>query len=229
MKPKQIFIADGHHRYETALAYREGQRRKFPSGTGREPYNFTMMYFAAMEDQGVFILPTHRVVNKVAGFEPKSFLEALRSDFAVEAFGEPGGDEKSFRERLLRELGSRGEKSRLLGMVLRGEKEYFLLTLKDDQAMDRAEPGISPSLKALDVNLLHILILKKYLGIGAQDLAASQKVVYFKDPGEAASAVRSGEGRWPSSSTRPGFIRSGMFPWPERPCRPNPRSFIRSS
>jgi uncharacterized protein (DUF1015 family) len=194
MKPKQIFIADGHHRYETALAYREGQRRKFPKSTDRELFNFTMMYFAAMEDQGVFILPTHRVVNKVAGFESKSFLEALRSDFAVEAFGEPGSDEKSVRERLLRELGSRGEKSRVLGMVLPGEKKYFLLTLKDDRAMDRAEPGISPSLKALDVNLLHILILQKYLGIGAQDLAASRKVVYFKDPGEAAAAVRAGEG-----------------------------------
>ena len=195
MKPKQIFIADGHHRYETALAYREGQRRKFPKSTGREPYNFTMMYFAAMEDQGVFILPTHRVVNKVAGFEPKSFLEALRADFAVEAFGEPGSDEMNVRERLLHEIGSRGEKSRVLGMFLRGEKKYFLLTLKDEDAIDRAEPGISPSLKALDVNLLHILIFQKYLGIGALDLAASQKVVYFKDPGEAASAVQSGEGQ----------------------------------
>jgi uncharacterized protein (DUF1015 family) len=113
----------------------------------------------------------------------------------VEAFGEPGSDEKSVRERLLRELGSRGEKLRVLGMLLRGEKKYFLLTLKEEDAMDRAEPGISPSLKALDVNLLHILILQKYLGIGAQDLAASQKVVYFKNPGEAASAVQSGEGQ----------------------------------
>ena len=81
MKPKQIYIADGHHRYETALAYREKQRQKFPKGTGRETYNFTMMYFAAMEDPGVFILPTHRVVNNLEGFKAESFLDQLRPTF----------------------------------------------------------------------------------------------------------------------------------------------------
>jgi len=195
MKPKEIFIADGHHRYETALAYREGQRRRFPAGRGREPYNFTMMYFAAMEDPGVFILPTHRVVNNLEGFEPRSFLDQLGADFAVEAFDYQTGDEKNVRGRLLRELASRGEKERVLGMLLQGERKYFLLTLKEDQAMDRAEPGISPSLKALDVNLLHILILQKCLKIQPQDLAASKKVIYFKDPREAASAVQAGEGQ----------------------------------
>ena len=195
LKPMQIFIADGHHRYETALAYREGQRRRFPKGTGREPYNFTMMYFAAMEDRGVFILPTHRVVNTPKGFQARSFLDQLGSDFSIAAFDYRDGDEKSVRERLLHELASRGEKERVLGMLLRDEKKYFLLMLKDDRAMDRAEPGISPALKALDVNLLHILILQKRLNIRPQDLAASKNVIYFKDPGEAASAVQSGEGQ----------------------------------
>jgi uncharacterized protein (DUF1015 family) len=195
MKPKEIFIADGHHRYETALAYREGQRRKFPKGTGREPYNFTMMYFAAMEDPGVFILPTHRVVNKLEGFEPRSFLSQLGSDFGVESFAYNPADERTVRERLLRELAAQGEKERVLGMLLRGENKYFLLRFKGDRAMDQAEPGIPPSLKALDVNLLHILIFKKRLNIRPQDLAASRNVIYFKDPGEAASAVNSGEGQ----------------------------------
>ena len=91
MKPKKIYIADGHHRYETALAYREKQRQKFSKGTGRETYNFTMMYFAAMEDPGAFILPTHRVVNNVEGFKAETFLDHLRSDFSVAAFDcQPG-------------------------------------------------------------------------------------------------------------------------------------------
>ena len=74
MREKRLFIADGHHRYETALAYREGQRRKHPGATGREGYNFTMMYLAAMEDPGVFILPTHRVVNHLEGFDPRAWF-----------------------------------------------------------------------------------------------------------------------------------------------------------
>jgi len=195
MRPKEIFIADGHHRYETALAYREGQRKNFPTGTGRETYNFTMMYFAAMEDPGVFILPTHRVVYNLENFAADSFINELRSDFSAETFEFQAGQEKEVRDRLLRELAARSEKKRVLGMQVKGLNKYFLLTLKDDRVIDRVEPGIAPSLKALDVNLLHIPILQKRLSIRPQDLAASKKVLYFKDPGDAASAVLSGEGQ----------------------------------
>jgi uncharacterized protein (DUF1015 family) len=195
MRPKEIFIADGHHRYETALAYREGQRRKFPNNTGRESFNFTMMFCAAMEDPGVFILPTHRVVYNLENSEANSFLDQLRTDFSVEEFEFQTADGKEVRDRLLKELGARSEKERVLGMVVKGLKKYFLLTLKDDRAMDRVEPGIAPSLKALDVNLLHIPILQKLLNIRPQDLAASKKVLYFKDPDDASSAVQKGEGQ----------------------------------
>ena len=195
MRSKEIFIADGHHRYETALAYREAQRKKFPNGTGRETYNFAMMYFAAMEDPGVFILPTHRVVYNLENFAADSFLDQVRSDFSVEAFEIQTGHERDAQDRLLRELAARSSKERVLGMQLKGLKKYFLLTLKDDRVIDRVEPGIAPSLKALDVNLLHIPILQKRLNILPQDLAASKKVLYFKDPGDAASAVSSGDGQ----------------------------------
>jgi uncharacterized protein (DUF1015 family) len=195
MKPKEIYIADGHHRYETALAYREKQRKKFPKGTGRETYNFTMMYFAAMEDPGVFILPTHRVVSNLENFDAISFLDQLQRDFMVEAFEFQEGNEKAVRDRLLQQLAFRPEKERVLGMLLKGLKKYYLLTLKDNRTIKLLEPGIAPSLEALDVNLLHIPILKKRLSIGAQDLAASKKVIYFKDPADAAAAVQSGDGQ----------------------------------
>jgi uncharacterized protein (DUF1015 family) len=195
MRPKQIYIADGHHRYETALAYREEQRQKFPGGTGRETYNFTMMYFADMEDPGVFILPTHRVVSGLEGFKAESFLDRLRSDFGIEAFDSQPGEEKAILDRLLTELAARSQKERVLGMAMKGVNKLLLLALKDERTIDQAEPGIAPSLKALDVNLLHIPILKKHLNIGAQDLAASKKVSYVKDPAEAYAAVQSGEGQ----------------------------------
>jgi len=148
-----------------------------------------------MEDPGVFILPTHRVVNNLEGFKAETFLDHLRSDFSVAAVDCKPGKEKSLLDQLLKELAARSEKERVLGMVIKGLKKYFLLALKDDKAIDQAEPNIAPSLKALDVNLLHIPILKKRLNIGAQDLAASKKVTYVKDPAEAAAAVQSGEGQ----------------------------------
>ena len=195
MEPKKIYIADGHHRYETALAYREKQRREFPRSTGRETFHFTQMYFAALEDRGVFILPTHRVVNHLEDFSADSFLDRLRSDFSVEAFEFDGQSEEAVRDRLLRQLAARSEKERVLGMRVKGVRKYFLLALKDGEAIRKAEPGIAPSLEALDVNLLHIPILKKLLHVGAQDLAASRKVLYFKDPAEAAAALQSGDGQ----------------------------------
>ena len=168
----------------------------FPKSTGRERLiNFTMMYLAAMEDKGLFILPTHRVVYNLESFPADSFLDQLRSDFSVESFDFDSGKEKDTRDRLLEELATRSEKERVLGMLVKGLKKYFLLSLKDDRVIDRVEPGIAPSLKALDVNLLHIPILQKRLNIRPQDLAASKKVLYFKDPGEASAAVHSGEGQ----------------------------------
>ena len=128
-------------------------------------------------------------------FSANSFLDQLRPDFSIEAFEFQAGNEKAVRDRLLQQLAARSEKERLLGMLAKGVKKYFLLALKDAHAIKKVEPGIAPSLEALDVNLLHIPILKKRLNIGAQDLAASKKVVYFKDPADAAAAVGSGEGQ----------------------------------
>jgi len=195
MESKKIFIADGHHRYETALAYREKQRQQFPPHTGKETYSFTMMYLAAMEDEGLSILPTHRVVYGLEGFQASTFLEQLRSDFSLEAFDFDSQNQKAIRQKFLRELASRADRGRSLGMLLEKQKKYYILSLKDERSLEEAQPGISPSLKALDVNLLHILVFQKRLKIGPPELAAGRNVLYFKEPEEAASAVRSGKGQ----------------------------------
>jgi uncharacterized protein (DUF1015 family) len=135
------------------------------------------------------------VLSNLENFEAISFLDQLQRDFMVEAIEFQEGNEKAVRDRLLQQLAFRPETERVLGMLMKGQKKYYLLTLKDNRAIKRIEPGIAPSLEALDVNLLHIPILQKRLKIGAQDLAASKKVIYFKDPGEAAAAVQSGEGQ----------------------------------
>jgi uncharacterized protein (DUF1015 family) len=154
-----------------------------------------MMYLAAMEDRGIFILPTHRVVHNLENFTASLFLEQLRPDFSVQAFDFGTENESAVRDRFLRELASRADRGRSLGMLLGGERKYFLLSLKREESLDEAQPGLSPSLKALDVNLLHILILQKRLNIGPRELAAGKQVLYFKEPAEAASAVQSGKGQ----------------------------------
>lgn len=195
MKPKKIYIADGHHRYETALAYRERQLARFPNGTGRESYHFTMMYLAAMEDEGLLILPTHRVVVGVEKFQASSFMEKLSANFSVESFAFNAKNEGMVRDKFLRELASRSDEGRTLGMLLGETTQYFLLSLKNGRFLDEAAPALSPTLKDLDVNLLHILVFQKLLQIGPQELAAGKNVLYCQEPQEAVQAVQSGKGQ----------------------------------
>jgi uncharacterized protein (DUF1015 family) len=195
MRPKKIFIADGHHRYETALAYRERQRALFPQNTGRETYHFTMMYLAAMEDEGLLILPTHRVISSLEGFQASAFMEQLRADFSIESFVFDSKKERIVREHFLTELASRSNQRRTLGMLLQGTNQYFLLSPKNERALDEAASKLSPALKALDVTFLHVLIFQKLLKIGPQELAAGKNVLYFKENREAIGTVRSGRGQ----------------------------------
>ncbi|MBI4496183.1 MAG: DUF1015 domain-containing protein [Deltaproteobacteria bacterium] len=194
MRPKKIFIADGHHRYETALAYQKEKRARVPEGAGREPFNFTMMYFSALEDEGLTILATHRVITRLEGFRASSFLERLGVFFAVESFPFVAGDELSVRERFLRALSSRGGTEHAMGLFLSGESRYRLLTLQDSRAMERADPALPPSLRALDVSILHRLIFQDLLKIGPEEVAGQKNILYFKDPHKALEQVRSGRG-----------------------------------
>lgn len=194
MRAKKIFIADGHHRYETALAYRDRQRQHFPGASGREPYHYAMMYFAAMEDKGVCILPTHRVVSHLKDFFPERFLRELETDFSIKAFVFDTRSEERVRNQMLEDLAQRSRQTRSLGMRLQGRNQYFLLSLKNEKAMVEAASDMSPALRSLDVNLLHVLVFQKCLNIQVGDLTAGQYVSYFKEPEEAALALASGKG-----------------------------------
>jgi len=194
MGAKKIFIADGHHRYETALAYRDRQRQQFPQSTGREPFHFTMMYFAAMEDEGVCILPTHRVVSHLKDFSPDRFLQEMETDFSIQALAFDSRSEEAVRNQMLEDLTRRSRQTRSLGMRLQGRNQYFLLTLKNEKSMVDAAADMSPALRSLDVNLLHVLVFQKRLNIQVGDLTAGQYVSYFKEPDETALAMASGKG-----------------------------------
>jgi uncharacterized protein (DUF1015 family) len=80
-------------------------------------------------------------------------------------------------------------------MLLAEATQYFLLSLKEDRFLDEAAPSLSPALKGLDVNLLHILVFQKLLQIGPQELAAGKHVLYCQEPHEAIQVVRTGKGQ----------------------------------
>jgi len=168
---ESVLIADGHHRYETALNYL--------AETGRESggENSVMMLCVSMQDEGLIVLPTHRVVKNV---DASGLADKLSQFFEVTPYNS--------LEELEGALSAQGSATKI-GLIL--PDSFALLTLKSgDLSMDSSK---SAAYNALDVSVLHQLILERELGIDADKLAAGGYVVYTIHAPEAANYVRSGE------------------------------------
>jgi uncharacterized protein (DUF1015 family) len=184
MQGKSFFIADGHHRYETALNYRGLMRRDTQSYTGNEPWNYVMMYFANLWAPGLTVFPTHRAAFDLGGFELATFLAKAREYFAIEEVD--GG-----LEALLAGLKARRSNRHAFGMVAKGDARLWLLELKGEGVMNRLLSGRMPQvLQTLDVTVLHSLILEKLLGIDEKAQEAQKHLRYVKGSGELLRVVR---------------------------------------
>jgi uncharacterized protein (DUF1015 family) len=181
-----VLIADGHHRYETALNYRnECAQKADASWTGSEPENFVMMMCVATLDPGLVILPTHRVVKNVSSETLASLLNRLAEFFIVEAFH---GDAKALDARI-----NEG-KAECIGLLLPTGR-YVLTLCADAPYLDAMDRTRSDAFNNLDVSVLHQLILERELGIGAEQLASGQYVTYTISPEEAANKIVAGQGQ----------------------------------
>ncbi len=189
---KPLFIADGHHRYETAINYRNLMREKHPKYTGKELFNYVLMYFANMEDQGMLIFPTHRLVFNLPDLQLDPFLRSLEGSFAVESRQIDAADAAQRQEvrRLLRE---KGKERRTLALYAGGGVVHFL-SLRDEKAMDRFfDPKSPKALRTLDVSILHKLILEELLHISTEAQEKQTNLKYVKSFDEAFEAVDRGE------------------------------------
>jgi uncharacterized protein (DUF1015 family) len=177
---KKLIIADGHHRYETALAYRDEMRQKHGMSAGAPHERLTAAFFN-MNSPGLTILPTHRVLSGLGAFVAPWLL---RNWFdVVEAPTEP----EPFRIRL-RELGGSGV---TIGVTADGGKSNFLLSLKPTQDLAALMPDLSPKQRLLDVVVLHRLIIEKGLGITEEAVKKETHITYVREMGQALNAVRS--------------------------------------
>ncbi|HLX11372.1 MAG TPA: DUF1015 domain-containing protein [Bacteroidota bacterium] len=176
---KKIFIADGHHRYETALAYRNHLRKESGRSGGNEPYEFVPIYFTNMNAEGLTVLPTHRLLHSVAGFDAKATLEKLRKQFVVE----PVSDQAGLAEAMKRE-------HRCFGLAIGNPVTLYLV---------KPGAGIQSTLEResvvgkLDVSILHTRILRDTLGITEEQQDKKLNVDYEKEEGAAIEAVRTGK------------------------------------
>jgi uncharacterized protein (DUF1015 family) len=178
LEQKELLIADGHHRYETALAYRDWRRSREGFDGRAHGYDYLMMYLTNTQAEGLTIYPTHRILTKYAQWDPQRFLQQIQDLFSVETIPGTGSPEDA---RLLREaMASRAGDGRVrIGMKSKALKDYHLLTLEDEARADRLlGEAVHPELRRLDVKILHAILLERCLGISQQDQDKGTNIVY---------------------------------------------------
>jgi uncharacterized protein (DUF1015 family) len=159
MGPRPIFIADGHHRYETGLNYREEKAAAGTLAGPDDPANFCMMMLVGMSDPGLLILPTHRLVSGFAELTAATLTERLAPEFEVRAVGAGAEGARAAWEEI--ETGGAQE---TLGFGTVTDGRWLIARLRSDSAMDALVPEHSPEWRSLGVSILHELVLKKLLG-----------------------------------------------------------------
>jgi uncharacterized protein (DUF1015 family) len=179
---RTVYIADGHHRYETALRYRDEMRAATGKSDGRQPFDWVLAFLCNAAEPGLTVLPTHRLLRTISRDAGSLVAElakrftltehADRADFLAALHGVPPGE-------------------RRLGLVLRDRPSLAVLATRDGDH-DGELTGSTPH-RRLDVTLLHDLVLGPLLGIEAHAAAEKGELVYVKDDDEAIDRTRDGE------------------------------------
>ncbi|HEY1808380.1 MAG TPA: DUF1015 domain-containing protein [Acidobacteriaceae bacterium] len=193
MDDKKLIIADGHHRYETALSYRKElgpgevpeSCERMSAGLPQPPYPeaAAMMTFINMDSEGLVILPTHRVVLGLSGFTAGTMLEKARPYFEIEELKERDAASAVAR------LGAVQGRTAFVAVTGQG---WYLLSAKTE-AVAEALRDVPARQRKLDVVQLHGLILEKVLGISAEAIRDQTHLRYLREAAEAADAVTRGE------------------------------------
>jgi uncharacterized protein (DUF1015 family) len=184
MRDQRLIIADGHHRYETALAFRNEQRQNSPGGAP-VAHDHVMMTFVDMDQPGLVILPTHRAVFGLPAARIASFPQEARRFFSLEAV-DPGID-AARATAILQQAGLAG--TALLAIAR--DRAFLLHTPK---AIGTGVFGnLSLNQQGLDVVQLHKCLLEGCLEISEEAVRNQQNVAYFRETGEALAGVRDGE------------------------------------
>lgn len=195
MNNKKIFIADGHHRYETALAYRNEMRKKFADTTENKPYDYVLMYLTNMDSEGTSIFPIHRLLFDLDNFQPEQLLESLKTFFNIQKYSFKEPDEKNkILVFLLNQMKLKEKDQFTFGLYL-GTQSFYLLTLKDHSyAKNLAENSKQPEeLLELESFILHSLIIEKLMGIKKESIKNQENICYKKNEVEAVEMVDSGK------------------------------------
>ena len=190
MKNRALFIADGHHRYETALFYRDLIRGK--EGTSKSnsniPSDYVMMMCVSMKDPGLQILPTHRLARNIKDFDPEKIRKSLNEVFEISDMGNDCST-----ETLMQKLGEDAHKHKLAMYMGGSDKKFYILTLRDERLLDQILTGEYTEWKSIDTGILHGVIFDRMLGIQAKNISKSESVKYIQGVKDSVVSVNKRE------------------------------------
>jgi uncharacterized protein (DUF1015 family) len=192
LSKKEIYIADGHHRYKAALSFRNEMREKYGGKGGPQPrpqpYDYVMVYMTNMHGRGLTLRPAHRLIRKLPDAAGAIKLDEISEYFKIEPLEHSQREVEKQTGRVLSIMEARGRKKHVFGMYY--DKGYYILTLNDGKVLDKFIHGASAEWKKLDVAILHKLLLERVLAHGNR--ISEEDISYVTD---ADSAVRMvGEG-----------------------------------
>ena len=183
-----VYIADGHHRYETALCYRDERRKETGRDGGDEPFDYVLAFLANTEEPGLVVLPTHRVFREILINSPE-LIAGLADRFRVSEI--PCSEGVGV---LIEAVRGAGEGERRIGVSLRDHDRFLVLSARDGEHDARLHGPTA--LRRLDVSLLHGLVLEgeeSLLALDVHDEAEAGRLVYVKGDRDAIRMVESGQ------------------------------------
>jgi uncharacterized protein (DUF1015 family) len=188
LEKKILFIADGHHRYQTSINYAQEKREQTGNKDPDAPFNYIMVVLCNMFDPGLSILPTHRFI-KMPQVNFDDLCKKLERYFIIEKklITDKDKDYQKIGKKIMREITT--ENKHKLALYTKGI--YYILTLKDEQVMDKLASDHSKTWRTLDVSILHKLILEEFLGINEKNL--EDHVKYTRVDAEAIQQVDEGK------------------------------------
>jgi uncharacterized protein (DUF1015 family) len=185
MGGKKLVIADGHHRYETALTYRNECRAANPSASAAgsaAPHEFVMMTFVNMNSPALLVLPTHRVVHSLTSFSEDAFVSSARNFFDIDELDVPLDPARA--RAILRECGRAGT-----CIVAVTANRGFLLHHPNSNS-NQSFAGLSVRQQSLDVVQLHKVLLENVLKLSEESIRNQQNISYVRDAAEALSQLQ---------------------------------------
>jgi uncharacterized protein (DUF1015 family) len=192
MKDKKLFIADGHHRYETSLNYREWISANNPDFNADHPANFVMMYLCSMEDPGLSILPAHRILTGLTDAELSSFKKKYDNFFNITPIPYKNNDNEKAKDTFISTMKANRGKN-IIGVFMKNCPELLLLIPKPQVMEDIFSDTMPAAIRSLDVTVLTNLILTRILNFDQKRMDDEELFSYTTDYSEAIDAVAQGK------------------------------------